>query len=68
MKDVGIAGLIKRFADLPDPRVEGRTDHDLLDIIVLALCAVMSGAELLGLKETLNYSQPSLSDELLGLR
>ncbi|MBK7564523.1 MAG: transposase family protein [Propionivibrio sp.] len=24
---------------------EGRTDHDLLDIVVLALCAVMSGAE-----------------------
>ncbi len=45
MKEVGIAGLIERFADLPDPRVEGRTDHSLLDIIVLALCAVMSGAE-----------------------
>ena len=36
---------MERFADLPDPRVEGRTDHDLLDIVVLALCAVMSGAE-----------------------
>ena len=45
MKEAGIAGLIERFADLPDPRVEGRTDHDLLDIVVLALCAVMSGAE-----------------------
>jgi predicted transposase YbfD/YdcC len=41
----GIEGLIERFADLPDARVEGRTDHDLLDIVVLALCAVMSGAE-----------------------
>ncbi|MGB4912524.1 MAG: ISAs1 family transposase, partial [Candidatus Dechloromonas phosphoritropha] len=45
MKEAGIAGLLERFADLPDPRVEGRTDHDLLDIVVLALCAVMSGAE-----------------------
>jgi hypothetical protein len=45
MKEAGIAGLIERFADLPDPRVEGRTDHDLLDIVVLARCAVMSGAE-----------------------
>ena len=44
-KKPGIAGLIERFADLPDARVEGRTDHDLLDIIALALCAVMSGAE-----------------------
>ena len=45
MVEAGIAGLIERFADLPDSRVEGRTDHDLLDIVVLALCAVMSGAE-----------------------
>ena len=40
MEEAGIAGLIERFADLPDSRVEGRTDHDLLDIVVLALCAV----------------------------
>jgi predicted transposase YbfD/YdcC len=45
MREAGVAGLIERFSNLPDPRVEGRTDHDLLDIIVLALCAVMSGAE-----------------------
>ena len=45
MGEAGITGLIERFADLPDSRVEGRTDHDLLDIVVLALCAVMSGAE-----------------------
>lgn len=44
-KETGIAGLIERFADLPDARVEGRTDHDLLDIVDLAPCAVMSGAE-----------------------
>lgn len=41
----GRATLVGYFADLPDPRVVGRTDHDLLDIVVLALCAVMSGAE-----------------------
>jgi hypothetical protein len=37
--------LVAYFADLPDPRAAGRTDHDLLDIVILALCAVMSGAE-----------------------
>lgn len=37
--------LVGYFVDLPDPRVAGRTDHDLLDIVILALCAVMSGAE-----------------------
>ena len=45
MDENAIAGLIERFGDLPDSRVEGRTDHDLLDVVVLALCAVMSGAE-----------------------
>jgi predicted transposase YbfD/YdcC len=40
-----VAALVATFADLPDPRVIGRCDHDLLDIVVLALCAVMSDAE-----------------------
>ena len=43
-----IVGLIERFVDLPDSRVEGRTDHDLIDINVLALCAVMSRGGKLG--------------------
>ena len=37
--------LVAHFEGLTDPRVVGRTDHDLLDIVVLALCAVMSGAD-----------------------
>jgi len=37
--------LIASFQDLPDPRVEGRCDHKLIDIIVIAVCAVISGAE-----------------------
>jgi hypothetical protein len=39
-----VAALVEAFADLPDPRVIGRCDR-ALDIVVLALCAVMSGAE-----------------------
>lgn len=37
--------LIVSFQDLPDPRVQGRCDHKLVDIIVIAVCAVISGAE-----------------------
>jgi len=33
------------FGDMPDPRVVGRCDHKLLDIIIIAVCAVLSGAE-----------------------
>src|SRR5260221_8807475 len=37
--------LARYFGDLPDPRVLGRCEHKLLDIIVIAICAVLCGAE-----------------------
>jgi len=37
--------LERYFGDLPDPRVEGRCEHRLLDIIIMAICAVLCGAE-----------------------
>lgn len=33
------------FGELTDPRVEGRCEHLLVDIIVIAICAVVVGAE-----------------------
>jgi predicted transposase YbfD/YdcC len=33
------------FGDLPDPRVQGRCDHLLVDIVMIAICAVLVGAE-----------------------
>lgn len=46
MKVAGIAGLIELFAELPAPRVEGGANgDDVLDILVLALCAAMWGAK-----------------------
>lgn len=37
--------LEAHFGDMPDPRVTGRCDHKLIDIIIVAICAVLSGAE-----------------------
>src|SRR5689334_11021300 len=37
--------VIVHFADLPDPRVRRRRQHALLDILVIALLAVLCGAE-----------------------
>lgn len=45
MSKEGPINLIVSFQDLPDPRVEGRCDHKLIDIIVIAVCAVIAGAE-----------------------
>ncbi len=37
--------LIDSFSSLPNPRVIGRTRHNLIDIMVLTVCAVLCGAD-----------------------
>jgi len=37
--------LLEHFADLTDPRVERTKLHQLLDILVMAMCATICGAE-----------------------
>ena len=39
------ASIIEYFSILKDPRIERDKKHKLVDIIVLAICAVLSGAE-----------------------
>jgi DDE_Tnp_1-associated len=34
--------LIEHFKELPDPRVQGRCDHDLIDVLVIAVCTLLS--------------------------
>jgi predicted transposase YbfD/YdcC len=45
MSGTPIPSLEECFADLPDPRVEGRCDHKLIDILIIAVCGVICGAE-----------------------
>ena len=40
-----MGSIEEHFSDITDPRVVGRSDHKLLDIIVIAICAVICGAE-----------------------
>lgn len=37
--------LIEHFADLDDPRCPGKVEHRLIDILVIAVCAVIACAE-----------------------
>jgi len=37
--------LVQRLKQIDDPRITGRCDHVLVDILVIALCATMAGAE-----------------------
>lgn len=45
MENTVLEKFIESFSDMPDPRVVGRTDHSLLDILVLTVCAVLCGAD-----------------------
>jgi len=37
--------LIAHFKDLPDPRVDRTKDHDLIDILVIAICTLLCAGE-----------------------
>jgi len=37
--------LEESFENLPDPRIEKKTVHKLIDIVIIAICAVISGVE-----------------------
>jgi len=37
--------LVEHFKSIADPRVERTKDHDLLDILVIAICALLCAAE-----------------------
>lgn len=37
--------LLKHFSDIEDPRCAGKVEHRLIDILVIAVCATIAGAE-----------------------
>jgi predicted transposase YbfD/YdcC len=45
MKEEQLKLAAQHFAELPDPRIERSRQHPLVNIIVIALCAVVSDAE-----------------------
>ena len=45
MNDKPTASIIDHFASLEEPRVDRTKRHQLLDILVIAICAVICGAD-----------------------
>lgn len=45
MKQSLESSLVTFLKELPDPRVEGRCKHQLLDVVVISVCALLCGAE-----------------------
>jgi predicted transposase YbfD/YdcC len=61
------ASLETCFGDLPDPRVQGRCDHKLIDIVLIAVCAVLCGAESWSEVEEFGQSKASWLKQYLDL-
>ncbi len=45
MNDQPTASITAHFASLPDPRIDRTKRHQLLDIVVIAICAIICGAD-----------------------
>ena len=45
MEDINKPDFLIFFSDMPDPRVERTRRHELIDILFVAICATLSGAE-----------------------
>lgn len=42
---MALQNLVEHFSKLEDPRIDRNKKHELIDVIVLCVCAVVSGAE-----------------------
>lgn len=42
---MSVRNLVEEFSALEDPRCGGKVEHRLIDILVIAICAVIAGAE-----------------------
>jgi hypothetical protein len=42
---MAVEKLVEHFSALEDPRCAGKVDHRLIDILVIAVCAVIACAE-----------------------
>lgn len=67
MSNILGSSLEECFGDLPEPRVEGRCDHKLLDIIIIASCGVLCGADSWVGIETVGKAKASWFGQFLDL-
>lgn len=58
MKNTPLNKIEEHFSGVNDPRIDRTKDHQLLDIITIAICAIISGAE--GWVDVENYGKSKL--------
>ena len=60
--------LIEHFQDLPDPRVDRTKDHDLIDILVIAICTLLCAGESFNDMEDFGHAKHDWFKTFLSLR
>ncbi|MCI0421982.1 MAG: ISAs1 family transposase [Acidobacteria bacterium] len=60
--------LIEHFKNLTDPRVERTKDHDLIDVLVIAICTLLCGGESFNDMEDFGHAKHDWFKTFLGLR
>jgi len=61
-------GLVEHFKSLPDPRVNRTKDHDLVDILVIAVCTLLCGGESFNDMEDFGHAKEPWFKTFLTLR
>jgi predicted transposase YbfD/YdcC len=60
--------LIEHFQDLPDPRVSRTRDHELIDVLVIAVCTLLCAGETFNDMEDFGRAKYDWFKTFLGLR
>lgn len=60
--------LIAHFQDLPDPRINRTKDHDLIDLLVIAICTLLCGGEGFNDMEDFGHAKRDWFEKFLTLR
>jgi len=68
MTDQSLASIEACFGDIHDPRVQGRCDYTLVEIITIAICAIVAGADTWTGVETFGKSKETWLKQFLPLK
>jgi len=63
-----VISLIEHFKDLPDPRVNRTKDHDLIDILTIAICCLLCSGENFNEMEDFGHAKEEWFRTFLSLR
>jgi predicted transposase YbfD/YdcC len=68
MNEKPLASINDCFGDIPDPRVQGRCDYPLKEVLTIAICAVIAGADTWTEIETFGKSKEAWLKQFLPLK